>query len=297
MANNKIFTPGGQAVVEGVLMRSMKNMAVAVRKPNGQIAVKKRKIHSLRDKYKVLNLPFIRGILNMVEMLTIGVRELNYSANMAMDEEEEELGAMELIGSLALAFIFAIGMFKFVPLLLAEFASRRFAFVEENYIMFNLIDGIAKITLFILYIYIISFMKDVKRLFEYHGAEHKTVYCYEARQKLTAKNIRKFPTQHPRCGTSFIIIVLLLSIFVYTFIPQSLGFWTKLSLRILLLPIIAGISYELLKFSAKYTDNIFVGLLSAPGLLIQKITTKEPDENQIEVAKKALEGVLSMENQ
>ncbi|MBU0536543.1 MAG: DUF1385 domain-containing protein [Nanoarchaeota archaeon] len=292
MAKEKIFSAGGQAVIEGVLMRSMHNLAVAVRKPNGKISIKKEKIVSIADRVSILRWPFIRGVFNLFQMLIIGFKALIHSANESMDKVEEELTFMEIVFSIVLAIGFAIILFKALPFLVAVLFERTFSFVKENYIIFNIIDGVTKITFFILYIFIISLMRDVKRIFEYHGAEHKTVNCYEAGESLTVKNVKKYSTLHPRCGTNFVLIVLILSILVYTFIPKSLELWARFGLRILLLPVIAGISYEILKLCGKYRDNILMHAVALPGLAVQMITTREPDNKQIEVAIAALNGVI-----
>ncbi len=272
---------GGQALIDGVMMKYKNKIAIAVREPNGKIKVKKEKL-----KIKDSNIPFIRGILNLFVILYIGVKSLNYSANVSTGKEEEESFAA-LFFSLLFSVIFAIALFKFIPLGLVYLLDKLFNF---NNIIFNVLDGLFKVSLFILYVYLISFMKDVHRVFQYHGAEHKAVACHESKIKLEPKEVQKFKKEHIRCGTSFIFLVLLMSIIIYSFIPKDYGFWLKFSLRILLLPIVASISYETLRLGARY--HIF-GFLSYPGLLIQKITTKEPNNKQVEVAIKALKKVLS----
>ena len=289
---DKIFSAGGQAVIEGVMMRSMHRLAIAVRRPDGRISVKKETIESIADRHSFLRWPFIRGIFNLVQMLILGFRGLIHSANETMDKIEEELTFLEVLISIILAVGFAIILFKFVPLLIAQYFYSRFPVVEESNILFNIIDGFTKILLFVFYVFIISLMKDVRRLFEYHGAEHKTINCYEDRKKLTVSNVRKYSTLHPRCGTNFILIVLILSILVYTTIPGDFSFWAKFGLRLLLLPVIAGISYELLKLTGRYRDSILMRAVALPGLAVQKITTREPDRFQIQVGIAALRGVI-----
>lgn len=294
------ITAGGQAVIEGVMIRSKSNIAIAVRKENGKIALKKEKLKSVMDKYKILRTPFIHGIIYLIEMMITGFKALNYSAQQALDdgseEEKGELSTMELVITFVFAIGFAIILFKFLPLFVAQLIEKKSSVVGSNYWLFNLIDGLVRIAVFIIYIWILSFMKDVKRLFQYHGAEHQAVHCYEAKLPLTVKNVQKFSPEHPRCGTSFILIVLILSVFVYTFIPSGLGFWGKLGLRLLLLPVIAGISYEVLKMVGKYHGkNRFMKLLVLPGMLTQKITTSKPEDDMVEVAIKALKAVLGME--
>lgn len=275
---------GGQAVIEGVMMLNKDKMAIGVRKPNKEIAIKKEKLKSIK-----FEVPIIRGFIKLFFMMYIGIKALNYSSDIALEEEEEELSkwhvALMIIFSLALA----IALFKFLPLFLANMLTNK---LGSNYIWFNVMDGIIKISLFVLYVYLISFMKDVKTLFQYHGAEHKTVYCYEKGLKLTPENVQKFSTLHPRCGTAFIMIVLIFSIIVYTFIPQDLSLSMKLLYRVLLLPIIAGISYEILRYGAKYPNNIIIKIFVRPGLWLQRITTQEPSKKQIEVAIAAMKAVI-----
>lgn len=288
----KLISAGGQAVIEGVMMRNKHHLAIAVRKPTGKISLRTERIHSISDTISFLGWPFCRGIIAMIEMMVIGVRALNYSANESLGEEEEEMTPFQVGISIALAIGFAILLFKFLPLLLAQLIRNAFPFVKSNYLLFNLADGIIKIALFVLYIGCISLMKDVRRLFMYHGAEHAAVNCYEARKKLTPGNVLRYTTIHPRCGTSFILIVLILSVFVYTFIPQGYSFWTKLGLRVLLLPVIAGIAYEVLRLAGKYRESVFMKIVSWPGMMVQRLTTRRFDAKQAEVAIKALQAVL-----
>ena len=273
---------GGQAVIEGVMMRYKDNLATAVSKKN-KIIVKKEKI-----KFKSSKIPFIRGIINLIETLYIGVKTLNYSAEMQLEKKEKKSSSSMMVFSLIFAFVFALFLFKFMPLYLTRFIDK---FLNMNSILFNLLDGIIKISIFILYIHIISKMSDIKKVFQYHGAEHKAVNCYESGLKLNVKNVKKFSTVHKRCGTTFILLVLTVSIIVYMFIPKTLPFSMNLLLRILLLPFIASISYELLRLNARY-DNMITGTLVIPGLLLQKMTTKEPNDKQINVAIKAINAVL-----
>jgi uncharacterized protein YqhQ len=294
---------GGQAVIEGVLMRTNEKYAIAVRQPNGRIIVKKEKYISRTKKNKFLGLPLIRGVIMLWETLLLGYKALTFSANQALidedqdkknkgkankKQEKQELGTPELVITLIISIVFALALFKFLPLLIATFFKNK---VGGSNLLFNIIDGLAKFTILILYLVAISTMKDVKRLFQYHGAEHKSVHCYEENKKLTVENVKKDPKAHARCGTTFILVVLFLSIIVYLFIPFNTNFWLKLLIRILFLPVIAGISYEWIKFSGKHTGNFFAKILIGPGLLVQRLTTREPDDKQIEVAIKALKAV------
>ena len=270
---------GGQAVVEGVMMKYKDRIAVAVRNPNGKITVKKEKL-----KIKESKIPFIRGIVNLIIISYIGIKTLNYSSNARLGKEEK-ISTKEIISSLIFALVFAVILFKLLPLLASTYIDKMY---HINNFFFNLLDGIIKIGLFVGYIYIISLNKDVYRVFQYHGAEHKAVACYESKKKLTVENTQKFRTEHKRCGTTFVFLVLFISIIVYMFIPKDYSLITKLVLRILLLPVIASISYELLRLGARFS---FMNILIIPGLLIQKLTTKQPDDKQVEVAIKALKAV------
>ena len=297
-------TIGGQAVIEGVMMKGPDSMAVSVRKENGKIITKKEK---LKKKPKWAKLFFIRGIVNLIDMLVLGIKSLVWSSNQFVEEDEKEtFGLKETIFLIALSFGFVILFFVALPYFLTNMAG----FKEEiRPLLFNLVDGAIRIVLFLLYIVLISRIKDVRRIFEYHGAEHKTIYCYEEKKELTIKNIKKFSTLHPRCGTSFIILVLVISILIFSVLPVivmliyknflELNFWIQKSilfpLRIVLIPVIAGLSYEILKLSDKHKKSFFFRAMIKPGLWLQKLTTKEPDEKQIEVAIKSLKTVLSME--
>ena len=286
--DNKKLNVGGQAVIEGVMMRSPNFWAVAVRKPDGDIEVKKEKLKVLSETNKFSKLPIIRGVLMLISALVLGIRALNFSSNVAFDEDEE-MSDWAIYGTITLAFLIAIAVFFVLPLFLTNL------FKFKSYFIFNLVDGVIRIGFFLLYIYFISFMKDIKRIFQYHGAEHKVIYNYEEDDDLSVEKARKFSTLHPRCGTSFLIIVFLISILVFSLVPKSSPFYIKVLSRIFFIPLIAGISYETLKLSAKYKDNFLVKLFIKPGLWLQKITTREPDEKQIEVALEALNAVLNLE--
>jgi len=290
----KLITAGGQAVIEGVMMRSQNSIAIAVRRPDRKICVKKQRLRPVSGRRYLgfLKWPFLRGTANLIEMLVVGIKALNYSANVALEEDEEETSIFQMVLSLALALFFAVLLFKFLPLLIAQFFYDKIDFVRGHYLIFNFIDGSIKIILFVLYILAISLMKDIRILFAYHGAEHAAVNCYEAKKKLTFENIRQFTTLHPRCGTSFLIIVLFVSIFIYTFIPQGYSFALKFALRLLLLPVIAGISYEILRLAGRYRENLFLRIAVFPGMVIQRLTTRKPNRKQIEAAVAALKAVL-----
>jgi len=270
---------GGQAVIEGVMMRNKEKFAVAVRLQNGEIKIKKEK----STKYpKLFQKFFIRGIVGMVYMLYDGFKALTWSSNQQL-EEEEKITKKEIVLTIIASLFFAIVLFVGVPFLSAWL-------IHSEGIWFNVLDGLFRIIVFLAYLIIISIMKDVKILFKYHGAEHKTIACYEAKEELNVENAKKHSRFHPRCGTSFIFVVMIVSIILFSFIQGP--WWVKLSGRILLLPIISGISYELIKFSNKHSKNPIFKIFIAPGLWLQRITTKNPDEKQLEVGIAALKAVL-----
>jgi len=287
---------GGQAVIEGVMMKASRNIAIAVRNEKGKIVSKKQKLRKYR--FSFMQWPFIRGVTNLIEMMMIGMQALIWSANQFV-EEEEEFSLTELILLILTSLGFTILFFVALPYFLTDLFGVREA---SKPFLFNLVDGLIKITLFIAYILVISFMKDVKRLFQYHGAEHRAVYCHEANLTLTVKNCKKFPTMHPRCGTAFIMMVFVVSIFILSVIPsimfylfpavKAYNIWfQKLVLfpvRVLFIPIVAGVSYELLKLSAKYSNNLLMKAFILPGIGMQLLTTKKPDNKQQEVAIVAL---------
>ncbi|MCK4521756.1 MAG: DUF1385 domain-containing protein [Nanoarchaeota archaeon] len=263
---------GGQAVIEGVMMKYGDKVNVSVRK-NSRIISKK---ISIKKKNRLLKLFFIRGIFNLFEMLSIGFNALIWSAEQQAGKDEK-ITKKEIFFTMLFAVVFAILFFIVVPFYLTKLVS------DSKGIIFNLIDGLIRVIIFLLYIFLISLIKDVKRVFQYHGAEHKTVNCFEAGKKLTLENVKKFTTLHERCGTSFIMVLLIISILVFSLITSDRWHY-KLGLRMVLLPVIVGISYELLKLSSRFKNNIIIKWLIKPGLWIQKITTKEPDNKQIEVA-------------
>lgn len=280
---------GGQAVIEGVMIRSPNYYSIAVRKPDDKISVKSEKIDTFFSRHKIFKKIFIRGIAQLIEMLIIGVKTLTYSANeSAGEKDDEKLSFWEILFTLGFAFGFAIILFVLLPLFFSRLLT------SSNGFLFNLIDGVLRIAVFFVYLLIISQLKDVKRIFEYHGAEHKSVHCYEKGLPLTVKNVKKYSTLHARCGTSFIMIVLVISILVFSLVTTS-NFLLKFLSRIILIPIIAGISYEFLKLFARYENKPLVKILLYPGMFLQKLTTKEPDEKQIEVAIASVKAVLKLE--
>lgn len=297
------FAIGGQAVLEGVMMRSPNFYTVSVRDSAGVIKMKQEKFQSLSARFRILKLPFIRGMVQLAESMIIGFRALDYSNDIFIGEEsvgeKNRLGRF-FEGLFAILYVvislgFTLFMLKFVPLWIAGKAAEFWPAVKENYFLFNAIDGVTKISIFVGYILLISLMKDIRRVFQYHGAEHKSVWTYEKGMELTVANAKKQSRFHPRCGTSFIFIVIFMSVLVYSIVPPLDSFTGKLLERIAVLPLIAGISYEFLKFSAKLQKNPIIKLFILPGLLIQKLTTKEPDDKQLEVALNSLNESLKVE--
>jgi uncharacterized protein YqhQ len=282
---------GGQAVIEGVLIKGGENIAIAVRNPQGNIIIKEEVKKSFVKRHPYLDVPIVRGPIALFETTIMGLNALNYSANISTEEEEGEstLGAFSMFVTLAFSILVALFLFKFVPLGAAQLLSGSYS-VFENRFLFNLAEGLVKIGILVGYISLISLMPDVKKVFQYHGAEHKVVNAWENND---VDNAHKYSTIHVRCGTSFILFVLTLSIVVYLFLPTDVSLISKYGLRILLLPIIAGIGYEIIKLSPKYEKNPFFKAIITPGLWLQKLTTREPTEDQLEVAKSALNRVTS----
>jgi uncharacterized protein YqhQ len=288
---------GGQAVLEGVMMRAPRSLAIAVRRPDGEISVKSETVIPLSERYPVTKLPIVRGAVALFSSLIIGIKALNFSANEALIEEEkegekkEELSSWAIGGTMAAAFGFGILLFFIMPLYLTKLLV---PVIGGSNIAFNLVDGVIRVAVFLAYIIGISRMADIQRVFQYHGAEHKSIYTFEAGEELTVENVRKYSCLHPRCGTSFLLIVMLVSIVIFSLIPKLWPFYMKGGARIILLPIIAGVSYEVLKWTAKHDSHPLVKLLIAPGLALQRLTTREPDDRQIEVAIKSMNVALEL---
>ena len=283
---------GGQAVMEGVMMRVPGSYATAVRKPNGDIVFEKHNFISKTEKYSLFKKPIIRGMVGLFESLNIGFSTLQWSANQIAPIKEQKKSNKFIDFFLTLlSFSIAIGLFFILPMSLTAWLFNK----EQDAFLFNIISGIFRISFFLIYLFLISFMDDVYRLFQYHGAEHKTVYNFESGNELNIKNAQSFPTQHPRCGTSFVFILMIVAIISFAILDSILIFylgrlelWMRLLLHIPFIPVIAGIGYEVLKLTAKKRNNLFFKMLSQPGIWLQYITTKEPDNEQVEVALIAL---------
>lgn len=300
---------GGQAVIEGVMMRGPESIAVAVRKPDKEIIVDKQPIGKVR-KSKILKLPIIRGCVNFIDSMFIGVKALMFSAKFYdIDENgneiQEEPGKFEkwldkklgsekalnavIYISVFFSLILSVGLFMLLPAFLAGFVER----FSDSHTLYIATEGAVRILLFIIYLLLVSRMKDIQRVFMYHGAEHKSIHCYEHGEELTIENVRKHTRLHPRCGTSFLLIVMVISIVLFFFIRFD-NIFLKLLARLVLIPFVAGISYEIIKFAGRH-DNWFTKMISYPGTLFQYITTKEPDDSQIEVAIESLKAVIPQE--
>lgn len=272
------------------MMRGPKNTALAVRKPDGTIAMEHEPVHQLNSRWSFLKWPFVRGTYVLIGSMAVGIRMLNKSANLSMAEEEEELSAAELAVTGLLAFGLAILLFVILPTAVVHFTQELIGGVVAQ----NLVEGVLRIAFFLLYVYAISRMDEIDQVFMYHGAEHKSIFTYEAGEELTVENARRHSTLHPRCGTSFLLIVMVVSILVFVLLGEGTLFYRIWS-RLAVLPVIAGLGYEFIKFSGKYYRNGWAQILIAPGLWLQKLTTREPDDQQLEVALAALRTVVDLE--
>jgi uncharacterized protein YqhQ len=284
---------GGQAVLEGVMMRGPSNWAVAVRKPDGQIAEVCRPIESVMKRHWFFRLPVIRGVIALGESLAIGFRALSISAQYAAQEEgdedvQTELSRGALFFAFAVAIAFAVLLFKVTPALIVNWLP------IETTGWFVIVEGLIRVTLFVAYLSVISLLPDLRRVFQYHAAEHKAINAYEAGEELKPEIVQRFSLIHPRCGTAFLLWVMVIAIFVFAFFGRPVWYWL-IATRILLLPLIAGIAYELIRFAGKHTDNRFLMTLLAPGLWLQRLTTREPTLDQLEVSIRALREVLALE--
>lgn len=280
---------GGQAVIEGVMMRDAHRTATAVRLPSGEIDVETRTVSSIRDRYPVLNLPLIRGSVIMVESLIIGMRALSFSAQ-AAGEEDEQMTKKEIAMTILFALVLASILFIVIPTGAAHLAA---AYTDDP-IVFNLIEGGIRLMVFLLYIWGISFMGGIRRVFQYHGAEHKTIHCYEAGEPLTVENVQKFPRLHPRCGTNFLLIVMVVAIVFHVFFGWP-DLWLRILSRLAILPVVAGVSYEIIRFAGR-SENHLVHILITPGLWLQYLTTRPPADEMVEVAIESLKAVLPAED-
>jgi uncharacterized protein YqhQ len=289
--DSKKYQVGGQAVIEGVMMRGRNFWSLAVRKPDKTISTRLFKNSSLALNNKFLRLPFIRGVVVLVESMAVGFRALSYSVNEAT-EEDIHFSRKEMAIAIIIAVAFSVGVFFVLPTLIGRSFSEYF----PNTIVYNLLEGLIRIIFFLGYILIISQLKDIKRIFQYHGAEHKTIQAYENNEEVIVGNVKKYTTLHLRCGTSFLLIVMIVAIFVFALLGRP-PLPLRVLYRVLLIPVIAGISYEFIKLAGKFSKYRIVNILFYPGLLLQKITTREPDESQIEVAISSFKKVIEAEEE
>jgi len=310
---------GGQAVMEGVMMRAPHSYCVAVRKANGEIVTEEHPIHRVSEKYPLFKKPILRGLGTLGQAMTLGYKALKFSANAALEEtatnpaealagasvaghspslaasgekKPMEISSWMMTGNLIFSLAFFIFLYKFVPLFLATQLGHAVPSLSGRFAT-NMTDGVIRMAIFLTFLFLLSLMKDIRRVFEYHGAEHKVVFNYESGKPVNVENAQTFTTFHPRCGTSFLLVVMAISMIVYALVPVD-GFLAKFAARIALLPLITGLSYELIRFAAKRQASL-MGLLSVPGLWLQRITTKPPDNTEAAVAIRALEGAMALE--
>jgi uncharacterized protein YqhQ len=285
---------GGQAVIEGVMMRSPNSMAIAVRKPSGEIVVKRERLDFFSEKKFFSKLPLIRGVMNLLSALVLGMKALNFSANQSL-EEEKEVSPWTMGLTFTFALCFGIFLFFLVPLFLTKWLRFAIPMVSTSGILFNLVDGIIRLMIFLAYLWAISLFKEIRRIFEYHGAEHKSIFAFESGEALTADRVKGFSHLHPRCGTSFLLIVMVVSILVFALIPHQLSFGYKVASRVVFIPLIAGLAYEIIRFADRKREGKGMQYFIKPGLWLQRMTAREPSEDQIEVALCALREVLELE--
>ncbi len=283
------FQYGGQAVLEGVMMRGKHSMAIAVRRPDGDISVKVNTISS-SSRMGFLKWPFIRGVVNLIDSLVIGMNALMYSAN-EVTGDDEQLSPAEMTLTLVMGLGLFILLFIVVPNIAAGFIQRN----VSNIVVVNLLEGLFRIVIFIVYLLAVSKMKDIDRVFQYHGAEHKTISTWEAGEEIRVSNAMKYSTLHPRCGTNFLLIVMIISILIFSFLGRQTVLMRILS-RVLLLPVVAGVSYEFLKFAGSHDDNPIIRCAIWPGLMLQKLTTRQPDPSQLEVAIVSLKAAMERDD-
>lgn len=296
-------TIGGQALIEGLLMMGPENIAIAVRKPDGEIVIDKK---PLPRKMAITKVPFVRGSINLFRQMIVGVKALMYSAEFVEMEDEQEQKPSKvdafiekvfkekgkdavIYASVIFALALSIGLFILLPNLLASLL--RLEKTGSGVVLYNLFEGVIRILIFFGYVYLATLLNDIKRVWQYHGAEHKTIHCYEHEEELTVENVRKYSTKHPRCGTSFLFLVMIISIIMFSFLGWHNPLVNAL-LRILLIPVVAGVAYEVLRFAGRHSEWLVMKVISAPGMMFQLLTTREPDDSQIEVAIEAMKNVM-----
>jgi uncharacterized protein YqhQ len=285
------FNYGGQAVLEGVMMRGSKAMAVAVRSPDGEIVTHIEPVNQTIYDGPVSRIPFVRGLTMLWDALGLGLKSLMFSADVALAEDEDvSFGGPVAWGTVAVSFAFGIGLFFVLPVLVVGFLDR---WIESSLVS-NLVEGVIRLLLFIGYVWIIGKTPDIKRVFAYHGAEHKTINTFEAGKQVLLENVQRFTTVHPRCGTGFLLSVVVISILLFSLLGRP-DWWLRVLSRILLIPVVAGVAYEYIRFSARHMDNRVIRTITAPNLAMQRLTTREPDSDMLEVAITAFNGMMAAE--
>ena len=284
---------GGQAVIEGVMMRAPTSIVIAVRRPDSEIVVKRERLTPLKEKFRPFKWPVLRGIAALVESLVWGMKALTYSANQAIEDDgkgsSKEMGGFTIAVTILLSIALGVGLFVIVPVTLANL-------VSERGLVFNAADGAIRLCVFLAYVLVISRSKYIGRVFEYHGAEHKSIHAYEAGEELTGENTMKYSPLHPRCGTAFLMTVMVTGILVFSIFGKPESILVRIGTRLVLVPFIAGVSYEIIKLASRKQNSRFVRMATLPGLWLQRLTTREPSKDQIQVAIRSLEEVLAMES-
>lgn len=332
---SRLGAVGGQAVIEGVMMKAKNDIAIAVRRESGEIVKKTKPYKSVKEKAKILNIPVIRGFVNFIEMMSLAMSTMTESADMlGLDEitdkndkndknntentntaggdniikeeieendknakEKNDTSKMVLIASVIgviLGLALSFGLFFFLPTFIGN-QIKSLTGLEKGWFI-SAVEGVTRLAIFVVYILLVSLMKDIRRTFEYHGAEHMSVFCYEAYEELTVENVKKYSRFHPRCGTSFLIVMMIVGVIISSVIPANLEVWQRLLVKLMIFPFVIGIGYEFIKIAGKHSSNIFVKTVSAPGLWIQRLTTKKPDDHQLEVAVVSLRLALKMDS-
>ncbi|MDO8491444.1 MAG: DUF1385 domain-containing protein [Dehalococcoidia bacterium] len=278
------FNYGGQAVMEGVMIRGKKALAIAVRRPNGEIVTKIQPLSSLYTGV-LRNIPFVRGVIVLVETLALGVQALMYSANVSLEDEDVEVPSGMMWGTMAVALVLAVGFFFVLPLLVMRGVG---GLLPPTSVLSHVLEGLLRLALFMLYIWGVGFVPDIKRVFAYHGAEHKAVNAFEHGAEMEVSKVQQFSTAHSRCGTAFVLVFFIIALIAFVLLGRSELLWERLVWRIVLLPVIAAISYEIIRFGARYGDNRIVSAIFSPSLALQALSTRQPDDSQVEVAVHAL---------
>ena len=289
MADKKKYNYGGQAVIEGVMIRGRTSVVTAVRRPNGDVTTDVKPLPSITTS-RMRRMPLIRGVVILIEAMVLGIKSLIYSANIAMEEEEEEIPTKAIWGMVASAVVLVVVLFFLAPLFLTKLANNYI----PNTVVFHIVEGVIRLAIFIAYLKLISLLPDIKRVFTYHGAEHKTVNAYEAGVPIEVEAVKSYSTAHVRCGTSFLFLVLVIAIFVFSFVGRDV-LWLMIVSRVVLIPVIMALGYEVIYFGARHTNNWLMKIILTPGLLMQRMTTGEPDDRQLEVAIAAMNKAVEVD--